>query len=87
MESRDLGKAFGAAELAAGIERSEVGGDGGVGASETVEDADLVGGVGMVGEDVEVVWECCDVRDNGRGSSGVGFLDRCLWAAASAFRS
>lgn len=42
---------------AEGIDLSEVGGDGGVGVSETLEDSDFVGGVATVGEDADVVGE------------------------------
>lgn len=41
--------------VAGGIDLSDVGGDGGVSVSETSEEADLVGGVAMVGEEFEVV--------------------------------
>ena len=46
-----------------GIDFSDVGGDGGVNASETSEEADLVGGVAMVGDEVEVVGECRERAD------------------------
>lgn len=39
-------------------ELSEFGGEGGVGVSETVDEADFVGGVAMVGEEVDVACEC-----------------------------
>ena len=42
---------------AAGIDFSEVGGEGGVGASETFEDSDFVGGVAAVGEEADVMGE------------------------------
>lgn len=41
--------------LAAELDLSDVGGEGGVWVSETVEDADLVGGVAIPGEDAVVV--------------------------------
>lgn len=40
--------------VAAGIDLSEVGGEGGVGASEAFDDSDLVGGVAAVGEEADV---------------------------------
>ena len=42
---------------AVGIDLSEVGGEGGVGVSETFEDSDFVGGVASVGEEADVVGE------------------------------
>lgn len=45
---------------------SDDGGEGGVGVSETVDEADLVGGVAVVGEDAVVVGECSDTGDRGR---------------------
>ena len=90
IERRDFGSGLDSEVLAAGIERSEVGGEGGVGASEAVEEADFVGGVGMVGEDVEVVRECCDPRDVGRTRSdwiGSTFIERCRCTATSALRN
>ena len=64
----------------AGIEVSETGGDGGVGASEAVDEADFVGGVAIVGEDVVVAGEFSETGDCGRtipAPSGVGFRS-CL---------
>lgn len=43
--------------MAGGSERSEFGGEGGVGVSDTVDEVDFVGGVATVGEDVLVVGE------------------------------
>ena len=57
IESRDFGSAFGKRAEVAGRELSEFGGEGGVGASDMVDEADFVGGVGMVGEEVEVLRE------------------------------
>ena len=37
---------------------SDVGGEGGVNASDTSDEADFVGGVATVGDDVDVVGEC-----------------------------
>ncbi len=42
---------------AGGSEWSEVGGEGGVGVSDTVDEVDFVGGVATVGDDVLVVGE------------------------------
>ena len=69
------------------IDGSEDGGEGGVGVSETVDEADFVGGVAIVGEDVVVVGEFSEAGDPGRsrlGFRGVGFRSRCRAAAASA---
>lgn len=52
------------------VDLSEVGGEGGVAVSDTVEDADFVGGVAMVGDELEVVGEISDSADCGRISSG-----------------
>lgn len=60
IESLDFGIGIAGAG-AAGTERSDVGGDGGVGVSETVEEADFVGGVAMVGEDMVVGSERSDI--------------------------
>ena len=46
-----------------GIDLSDVGGDGGVGVSEALEDSDLVGGVAIVGDEADVVGECCECAD------------------------
>ena len=56
--------------LVAGVDLSEVGGEGGVGVSDTVEDADFVGGVAIVGDELEVVGESSESADCGRASSG-----------------
>lgn len=58
IDSLDLGRALSTGFEGTGAECSEVGGEGGVGVSETVEEADFVGGVAMVGEEVDVVSEC-----------------------------
>lgn len=58
IDSIDLGIALSTGFGGAGAEWSEVGGEGGVGVSETVEEADFVGGVAMVGEEVDVASEC-----------------------------
>ena len=44
--------------LLGGIDLSHTGGEGGVGASEALDEADLVGGVAIVGDEVVVVGEC-----------------------------
>ena len=70
-----------------GSEWSEVGGEGGVGVSETVDEVDFVGGVVTVGDEVLVAGEWPDIGDWGRArleSKGGGFLLFCLCAAASA---
>lgn len=63
MERRDLGNGIIGAPGGCGLERSDVGGDGGVGVSETVDEADFVGGVAMVGEDAVVVGEFSETGD------------------------
>ena len=57
IDSLDLGIALISDFVAIGAEWSEVGGEGGVGVSETVEAVDLVGGVAIVGEEVDVAGE------------------------------
>lgn len=42
---------------AVGIDLSDVGGEGGVGASEAFEDSDFAGGVVAVGEEADVIGE------------------------------
>ncbi len=65
IDNLDLGT--GIAGVATAVnEWSEVGGDGGVGVSDIVEDADLVGGVATVGEEVVVGCDCSEVADRGR---------------------
>jgi len=49
-----------------GADLSDVGGDGGVGVSDTVEDADFVIGVAIVGEEFDVVGDSSDMADSGR---------------------
>ena len=58
IDSLDLGKVLVFVSWFTGADRSELGGEGGVGVSEIVEEADLVGGVATVGEEVDVVGEC-----------------------------
>ncbi len=58
IDSLDLGMTLSTGFEGAGVDWSEVGGEGGVGDSETVEEADFVGGVAMVGEEVDVASEC-----------------------------
>ena len=45
------------------IELSEFGGDGGVWVSDALEETDFVGGVALVGEEVEVVGENSESDD------------------------
>ena len=66
---RGLGICGRAIELAWKLDRSEFGGEGGVCVSDTVEEADFVCGVAMVGEEVEVVGEDSDSDVWGRGNS------------------
>lgn len=74
--------------LASRMDLSEVGGEGGVGVSEAVDDTDFVGGVAMVGDEAVVVdGECSEMEDLGRGMlapTGVGFRSLDLSFAASA---
>lgn len=60
IEGLDLGIRIDGAGAAC-IEWSDVGGDGGVGVSDTVEEADFVGGVAIVGEDIVVGSERSDI--------------------------
>ena len=63
--------------LGSEMDFSDVGGDGGVGVSDAMEEADFVGGVATVGEEFDVVGENWDKADCGRaksGSTGEGFL-------------
>ena len=53
--SLDLSNDGAGVVLAAELDLSDVGGEGGVWVSETVEDADLVGGVAIPGDDAVVV--------------------------------
>ena len=53
IESRDFGSGIDGV-TAIGSECSELGGDGGVGVSETVDEADFVGGVAIVGDEAVV---------------------------------
>lgn len=57
IESLDLAIGRAGVTAAPVLDLSDVGGDGGVNASETSEEADFVGGVAIVGEEVEVVGE------------------------------
>lgn len=87
IERRDLGIGRPGVVAAIGSDVSDVGGDGGVGVSETTDEADFVRGVATVGEDVVVVGEFSEAGDrdgNPAGSRGVGFRRRCRSAATSA---
>ena len=57
IEMRDFVICRAGVVAATGIDLSEVGGEGGVGVSETFEDSDFVGGVVTVGEEADVVGE------------------------------
>ena len=70
-----------------GAEGSDVGGEGGVGTSEAIDDVDFVGGVAIVGDDAEVMAERSEVGDCGLTtpwSRTEGLLKRCLSVADSA---
>ena len=90
IEARVLALEFAGVIIEVGSDLSDVGGEGGVGASEVAEDTDFVGGVAMVGDDAVVDGECSDMDDCGRGmvaARGVGFLSRERSDAASALRN
>lgn len=55
IESLDLGIGREGVVTVAVMDFSDVGGDGGVSASDTSEEADLVGGVATVGDESDVV--------------------------------
>ncbi len=57
MDTLGLGMLGDIITLGALTEDSEIGGDGGVTASDATEDADFVGGVAIVGDDSEVPGE------------------------------
>lgn len=63
VDSLDL--ATGKAGVVAAVEMdfSDTGGEGGVRASEISEEADFVGGVAIVGEELDVVGESCESAD------------------------
>jgi len=63
IESLDLAIGKAGVIVAPGTDFSDVGGDGGVSASDTSEEADFVGGVAIVGDEVDVVGERCDRAD------------------------
>ena len=89
VDSLDLASGIEGAPFEAELDLSEVGGEGGVGVSD-VEEADLVAGVGIVGDELDVVGDTSDIADCGRASSetiGVGFLPCALSTADSALRS
>lgn len=57
IEIRDLVICRAGVVAAVGIDLSDVGGEGGVGISEAIEDSDFVGGVATVGDEADVVGE------------------------------
>lgn len=67
IESLDLGILGVANGLGVLAEVSEIGGEGGVGASDGPEDVDLVGGVCTFGEDAVVPCDRSDLGDCGTG--------------------
>lgn len=77
IDNRDFGCGKAVVFEIAGTDESETGGDGGVGASDVIDEADFVGGVTRTGEDVLVPTEFSDKGDCDRaipGPRGVGFL-------------
>ena len=90
MESLDLAIGRpGVLELT-GIDFSDVGGEGGVRASDTSDDADFVGGVAIVGDEVDVVGDSSDNADCGLARSAInggGFFRRSRSDTSSAWRS
>ena len=63
MESLDFAIRNAGVVMVLGTEFSDTGGDGGVRVSEISEDADFVGGVAIVGEEVDVVGDMSDKAD------------------------
>lgn len=87
IESRDLATGRAGVWGITDNDVSDVGGDGGVGVSDTVDEADLVGGVATVGDDAVVVGEFSDAIDRGRATMeliGEVFRSRCRSTASSA---
>ena len=63
IESLDFATGNACVVMAVGMDLSDAGGDGGVSVSDTSEEADFVGGVAMVGEEVVVVGDISDKAD------------------------
>ncbi len=63
MDSLDFATGSAGVVIVVGTDFSDTGGDGGVRVSETSEEADFVGGVAMVGDDVDVVGDISDKPD------------------------
>lgn len=63
IESLDFATGSAGVVAIVGTDFSDTGGDGGVRVSDTSEDADFVGGVAMVGDEVDVVGDSSDKAD------------------------
>lgn len=63
IESLDFATGNAGVVMVLGTDLSDAGGDGGVSVSDTSEDADFVGGVAIVGDEVDVVGETSDKAD------------------------
>lgn len=63
MESLDFDTGNAGVLMVVGTDFSDTGGEGGVSVSDTSEDADFVGGVAMVGDEVDVVSDNSDRAD------------------------
>ena len=63
IESLDFATGSAGVVVVGGTDLSDTGGDGGVSVSDTSEDADFVGGVATVGDEVDVVGDVSDKAD------------------------
>ena len=63
IESLDFATGNAGVVMVVVTEFSDAGGDGGVSVSDTSEDADFVGGVAIVGDEVDVVGDVSDKAD------------------------
>ena len=63
IESLDFATGNEGVVTVAGTDFSDTGGDGGVSVSDTSEEADFVGGVAIVGDEVDVVGDISDEAD------------------------
>ena len=63
IESLDFATGSEGVVMVAGTDFSDTGGDGGVSVSDTSEEADFVGGVAIVGDEVDVVGDISDEAD------------------------
>ena len=63
MESLDFATGSAGVVMVVGTDLSDTGGDGGVSDSDTSEDVDLVGGVTIVGDELDVAGDISDKAD------------------------